>query len=528
MFRLVDSDLLLVAVPHDFFTRVGSTRNSIFFDVRARRILGSTDTRLRKALSKLADKEEVQASRRAFAEFLSAHAEKDAPTPVVDRVASHELAPDQCRAVDAVTERLADSFLITGAAGTGKSMVVKEIARLSDTVITAPTGLAAEAVSGATVHRVFQIPIGLVDPFTLEVLEPRCTRLLRRITRVVIDEISMVRADILDAVDTRLKQARESAEPFGGVHVVMVGDPYQLPPVLRREEEVHFHERLRYKTPFFYSARVFKAVKPTHLQLIVQHRQSDDPAYLALLNRVRTGDHTREDLGALNARVRPKSAIPHLALRLCARKREVDEINTERLEAMPGKRGIFHAVDDWPAKEKPADLTLMVCRGAQVVILRNDPDGRWVNGTRGTVRQWDTREVTVELAEGGVVAVQRSTWEMREPYVDPETEEIRYRTTGTFNQIPLRLCWALTIHKSQGMTLRNVAIDLGEGGGFATGQTYVALSRCRRLRDVTLLAPLQPRDFLVNRSVRVALDWLARANADAGSEDWGGVSQQIR
>lgn len=413
------------------------------------------------------------------------------------------LAPDQRTSVEAVLVRREPLVLITGAAGTGKSHVIKRITD-ETTLVTAPTGLAAHNVAGVTLHRAFGLPNGVIQASALEPLRPDRKKVLERIDRLVIDEISMARADVLDAVDHRLRVVRDSPLPFGGVQMVLVGDPYQLPPVVRDEDEPLL-THLGYRTRFFFSSQVLKAHPPVHCELHIQHRQREDDTFLQILNRVRRGAHTPADLWTLNQRVSGVSA--EAAVFLSARNRQVDEINDARLAALPGPRMVSKATGVWPSREKPADEVLLLCRGARVVLLRNDPEGGWVNGSQGTVRSWTDQAVEVELDEGERVEVERARWELEEPYIDEATDEIKYRTVGSFIQFPLRLGWALTIHRSQGMTLRTIVMDLGRGS-FERGQTYVALSRVRRLEDLVLQQPLRDRDIQVEGVVRAYFKWL--------------------
>ena len=515
-----------------------------FFDVTRNVLLESNDAEIWASLTTGAAPTTIDSALELFRAFLEANAEgrrrKPLPEPrpvftgvtafVVDeaprllgpREASNvtaktvsrgsadvlsPLSEEQKRVMALVHVKHRQLLLVTGAAGTGKSVLVKAIARLGNTLVAAPSGIAALSVNGSTIHRSFGFPIGVLQASALEPLRYDTRKILQQVKRIVLDEVSMIRADLLDAIDARLRDARETAEPFGGVQVIMVGDPFQLPPVATREDEPLLRH-LGYRTPFFFSSNVVKRHPPVHTTLTIQHRQTDDAVFLGILNRLRLGHHSDPDLAQLNQRVRMQDEVSETAVYLCARNAAADALNGKKMAQLTARRRTFVAEAKWSQGEKPAEEALVLCEGARVVLLRNDPDGSWVNGSRGTVTGFREDSVEVALDGGRVGNISRAKWELREPYIDPNTDEVSYRVIGTFVQFPLRLCWALSIHKSQGMTLGNIAIDLGQGG-FASGQTYVALSRCRKLVDIELLAPLTDKDVLVEPLVLQFLDWLA-------------------
>jgi ATP-dependent DNA helicase PIF1 len=422
------------------------------------------------------------------------------------------LARDQQDAVKAVVVKGEPVVLVTGAAGTGKSHVIKRITDKT-TLVVAPTGLAALNVAGVTLHRAFGLPLGVIQASSLPPFKPELRKVLERIDRLVIDEVSMVRVDVLDAVDQRLRDTRKSPLPFGGVQVVLVGDPYQLPPVVRNEEKHLLSDHQDYKTFHFFSSRVLKANPPRHYELQVQHRQREGGDFLEILNRLRRGTHSQDDLRRINQRA--GQPHPQSAVILSARNQQVGEINETRLAALPGPRVQFDSTGTWPGREKPAEENLILAEGARVVLLRNDPEGSWVNGSQGTVQSWTNTAVKVALDDGGVVSVERSRWELSEPYIDEESNEIRYRLVGEFSQFPLRLGWALTIHRCQGMTLRSIVVDLG-AGSFERGQTYVALSRVRRLEDLVLAQPLRDSDIRTDPVIADFFAWLDRRASSRG------------
>jgi hypothetical protein len=397
-------------------------------------------------------------------------------------------------------------MLVTGPAGTGKSFLIDQLRVPPNTLVAAPTGLAALNVAGVTLHSLFQLPATLVDTRMLKPMERDGRfKALQACTRLIIDEISMVRADVLDGVDYRLREARGDDSPFGGVQLIMVGDPFQLPPVLTSADRRLFRKRLGYPAEHFFNARCLAphhsfASPEWHCQLSTQHRQSHDSEFRELLGRFRTGCTTTVDLQALNERVVDRDRVSPDALFLCARNSEARLINAERLAALKGPSGEFFGRGEWPAPQLPAESHLSIRPGARVVLTRNDEFERWVNGSRGTVIAWDDHAIRVALDGRGVVSVERSTWKLLSPFVDEADGLINYHVEGWYVQFPLQLSWALTIHKSQGMTLHDIAIDLGTGG-FATGQVYVALSRVKRHDQLVLTQPINQSDVLVDNRV---------------------------
>lgn len=451
------------------------------------------------------------------------------------------LTPEQRNVIDRLNAVNGGLMLITGAAGTGKSVVVKELMKGVNAIAVAPTGMAAMAIGGTTVHRMFGLPIGVIDP-TVAVAPTRLVQeSLQLVRRVIIDEASMLRADLLDAVDAVLRSVHRSSKAFGGVQIILIGDPYQLPPVATVPDA----ERLKeagYRTHFFYSARVIRKHRPEHVELLLQHRQASDAAFLGMLNRIRRGHHHAGDLAALNARVVNKDGIRPESLFLCARNAEADAINARRLASLRGRVHQYSAVDCWPPSEKPAEASIELKIGARVIFTKNDKAQRWVNGSRGQVFGLRSTSVRVRMDNGEEVEVEPARWELREPSSssvsaveydereekdDVDADDWRYdggesgrdavptvrdkqlvwRVVGSYEQIPLRLGWAITIHKSQGMTLSDAAIDLGRGS-FATGQVYVALSRLRQLRDLALVRPIRDADVRVEPSTEAFFNWL--------------------
>ncbi len=442
------------------------------------------------------------------------------------------LSPEQ-DALFRLIETTRDHVFVTGRAGTGKSTLLQHLAyRTSKQIaVCAPTGVAALNVEGQTIHSLFRLPIGLIATGELE--QSDATRkLLNAIDTLVIDEISMVNADLMDGIDRSLRQARKRrAEPFGGVQVVMFGDPYQLAPVPPHGDELRYI-RDHYRSFWFFDAHVWAgAVSDDGLldvgsygaQLHIRelrdiHRQSD-PRFKAMLNAVRHGRVTAEIAQILNetgAR-RPPEPGEHEPpiITLATRNDIVTSINRRHLDALAGRlqTAVAEVNGDFGRGEVyPADPELQLKVGAQVMFLRNDTsygEPRWVNGSIGTVVRIAGGTVRVEL-DGVQHDVEPAVWERFRYAYDPATRSLSRDIVAEFTQFPLRLAWAVTIHKSQGKTYDRAVIDLGSGA-FAPGQTYVALSRLSSLEGLYLTRPLRPSDIRVDRDVERFMAEASRA-----------------
>ena len=443
-------------------------------------------------------------------------------------------------------EDTSEHVFITGRAGTGKSTLLQHFAwnTKKQIAICAPTGVAALNVEGQTIHSLFRLPIGLIGDGDID-QNDATRRILNAIETLVIDEISMVNADLMDAIDRSLRQARgRRGEPFGGVQVVMFGDPYQLAPVPPRGDEARYVKD-HYRSFWFFDAKVWAGPSTgsstgsgaqgaqgalfevdTRAELHVRelgqiHRQSDD-GFKSMLNAVRYGRVTAEIAGILNAqgaRTPPEpepGEVPMITL--ATRNDIVNSINSRHLAALPGKEQTARAEvnGDFGRGEAslPAESELKLKVGAQVMFLRNDTamtgePPRWVNGTIGTVTRILGGTVRVEI-DGEEVDVEPAVWERFRYAYDPNTKKLSRDVVAEFTQFPLRLAWAVTIHKSQGKTYDRAVIDLGSGA-FAPGQTYVALSRLTSLDGLYLSRPLRPSDIRVDEDVRRFMRdaWLA-------------------
>ncbi len=434
-----------------------------------------------------------------------------------------------------VLENSRQNVFVSGKAGTGKSTLLEYFRSrtLKEIAVLAPTGVAAVNVRGQTIHSFFQFrPDVTPDTVPLMKVRRQRRRLYAKLQTLVIDEISMVRADLLDCVDVFLRlHARRPDRPFGGVQMVFFGDLYQLPPVVRTGEEGLFGtETMRdgYATPYFFSSRAVRdeAFDWVYVELTKVYRQRQD-YFVKLLNRVRDNSLREEHLRFLNQRCRPrKTRDPQdFYVYLSPTNAMVDRINRRRLSRLTSEEVVLegHVEGDFPEKDLPAKRSLAVREGAQVMLLNNDPSGRWVNGSIGRVVGLEggvsSREaVTVLLSDGRVEEVRPFTWEAYRFFFNEDTLAIESRSVGSFTQYPLALAWAITIHKSQGKTFEKVILDLG-AGTFAHGQLYVALSRCADFDGLILRRPVRRDDVILDERVVRFMRRLAQTQGEGNERD---------
>ena len=398
-------------------------------------------------------------------------------------------------------ETTSDHIFVTGRAGTGKSTLLHRLAEgtSKQLIVCAPTGVAALNVGGQTIHSLFRLPIGVVADSEIE-QSAQLKKLLSTLETLVIDEVSMVSADLMDAIDRSLRQARgKPHDPFGGVQVVLFGDPYQLAPVPGEGDERLYYQE-HYRSIWFFDARVWEQTELTIFELGTIHRQTDD-RFKWMLEAVRHNMVTAEIAQVFNetgARPAPADAIT-----LATTNGTVTRINATALARLPGRVLTARAEinGEFGGRAYPADEALELKVGAKVMFLRNDTGeggGRWVNGSVGEViKIADT--VWVEL-DGERHEVRPAIWEKFRYTYSPLTKSLRKDVVAEFHQFPLRLAWAVTIHKSQGKTYDRAIVDLGNRS-FAPGQTYVALSRITSLEGLYLTRPLRPGDIIVDENV---------------------------
>lgn len=401
--------------------------------------------------------------------------------------------------------------LLTGRAGTGKSHFIRTLLKEDQhrpQVVLAPTGLAAMNIGGQTVHSFFGFPPRLLLGFK-EKPNWFFTQNVRRLSRIVVDEISMLRADTLDAMDSHLRAARKSVKPFGGVQMLLVGDFYQLPPVVRGDEG-RLMEEAGYGSPFAFSAHALRDAAVSAHELTHMHRQSD-AHFISLLQAIRDNANVRAAVEELNAACCNAPPLPVRPVLLCATNAVADAYNLRGLQSLPGEPRVFEGrfkgdlpKNGIPNDRLPAPMTLALKRGARVIFTQNDPAGRWVNGTLGQVIEIEEEIVRVAIDGGDEVDVPPSTWPQTRWQWDEKAQEMNMKEEWRYVQFPLAAAWAITIHKAQGMTLDAVEVDLGRGA-FAAGQTYVALSRARSMAGLRLTRPLQERDVQVDEAIAEGL-----------------------
>lgn len=409
-----------------------------------------------------------------------------------------DLSPEQLAVYERV-EHTREHLFVTGRAGTGKSTILGHLAANTSKVIAicAPTGVAALNVGGQTIHSLLRLPTGVIADH--ELMQPReLKKMLAAIDTLVIDEISMVSADLMDAIDRSLRLARgKRHDPFGGAQIIMFGDPYQLPPVPPRDPHERAYFTDTYRSLWFFDARVWIDTPLTVVELTEVHRQRDD-RFKEMLGAVRHGEVNAEQAQALNEA--GSRQAPADTLVLATTNATVARINAERLAQISGKplKAVAEVSGEFRENTYPADEVLELKPGAQVMFLRNDPDGRWVNGTIGVVSRV-TGTVWVEV-DDEEFEVEPTTWERYRYTYDAETKKLEKEVVAEFEQFPLRLAWAVTIHKSQGHTYDRAVVDLGPRA-FSAGQTYVALSRVRSLDGLYLERALRPNDIIVDPNV---------------------------
>lgn len=411
------------------------------------------------------------------------------------------------------------NIFVTGKAGTGKSTLLQYFREhtTKNVVVLAPTGVAAVNVKGQTVHSFFRFKpnITLEKVPTLKIKKAD-RELYRNMDAVIIDEVSMVRADLLDCVDAFLRlYGRDKKKVFGGVQMIFMGDLYQLPPVVNREEQDIF--RGVYASPYFFDSKVFETLELACIDLSKIYRQTDD-VFIELLNAIRTKCVAETQMRTLNERYNPYFIPPEddFYIYLTTTNALADGINENHLQKLETKayRYVGAVEGKFESKTLPTHKCLDLKVGSQVMLLNNDPQGRWVNGSIGKITDIvedlsATDLISIELEDGREVEVSPFKWEMFRFCFNKDTETIESEMVGAFSQYPLKLAWAVTIHKSQGKTFSKVVVDIGQGA-FSHGQTYVALSRCTTLDGLVLRKPILRKHLILDRRV---VDFMSRYQA---------------
>ena len=407
------------------------------------------------------------------------------------------------------------TLFVTGRAGTGKTTLLRYVAESSqkNTVVVAPTGIAAINAGGVTIHSFFKLPFAPFIPSVIEAkkliagqkMRAEFRSVIRSVDMIIIDEVSMLRADILDAIDVVLRHYRNSKFPFGGVQMVFFGDMYQLPPVCVNDE--WFILKDYYSTPYFFSAKVFEKQEIVCLELDKIFRQRDED-FVEILNQVRNNNISKENFNRLNDRYNPDFDLennPDFVV-LTTHNAVSDDINESRLIDIDSKTFIFDAAikGDFPEYLYPVEQQIVLKKGARVMFTANDhinPERLYYNGKMGTVVELEDNNVYVTCdGEDDPIQVNYETWENNTFSYNRKENSVDVKTIGTFTQLPLRLAWAITIHKSQGLTFQKVAIDAANS--FTSGQVYVALSRCTSLDGIVLLSPINSNSIMVDSRIQ--------------------------
>lgn len=414
-----------------------------------------------------------------------------------------------------IVEKTDMSLFLTGKAGTGKTTFLRDVVRHTKKkcIVLAPTGIAAVNAGAMTIHSFFQFGLG---PFVKDVIEPKSDfrinksklELIRNLQLLIIDEVSMVRADLMDHIDVELRRIRRNSKPFGGVQLLMIGDLQQLPPIAHGGED----ELLRqyYKTLYFFSSAALKSMKYSCIELKTVYRQTDGH-FINILNHARECALTNQDISDLNTRYIPDfSPRPEDGyIRLMTHNRQVDYINATEMAKLDSHPFTFEAAvtGTFPEESYPTANSLTLKKGAQVMFIKNDPERRFINGTLGEVRSIDKNCIAVRLAESGkTIEVEPMEWQNIRYQFDDETKEISSKQIGRFKQYPLKAAWAITVHKSQGLTFDKAIIDVH--AAFSPGQAYVALSRCRTLEGLVLSSPVSASVFMKDKAVDAYMNYI--------------------
>ena len=407
--------------------------------------------------------------------------------------------------IDLLSEDSDQQFIfLTGAAGTGKTTLLERVKnQLSlKKIVVAPTGIAALNIGGTTINSAFRIGFDTI-PVITKSKDPRFVKLLRNLELLIIDEVSMVRAPMLDAISQSLQIHRNSEEPFGGVHVLACGDLFQLPPIIKESEERIIYEK--YDSVYFFDSHSFKEMKAINFfELTESFRQEEDQKFCELLNNIRIGKDLEPTISQINSNCFDPTLESDFYMTLTSRKKRAEELNEYKLGHIEGQEEVIKSKESGDLNENdlPAPRELKIKVGANVMFIKNDPEGRWVNGTLGTVSEClDKKKKNIKVKINNKThKVEREEWNKVRFTYDEDSDEVLEEVISSFKQFPIKLGWAVTIHKSQGLTLESCSVDLGSGA-FATGQAYVALSRCKNLNSLHLQRELKVSDALVDPDI---------------------------
>lgn len=396
------------------------------------------------------------------------------------------------------------SFFLTGKAGTGKTTFIRRVQEEvpKTFLVLAPTGIAAIIAGGETIHSFFGFPTEVLVEDKVWRLNPDKVKMIRKVDTIIVDEVSMVRCDVIDAMDRALRAVMSSSQPFGGKQMIFTGDLFQLEPVLQSglDADIIMDE---YDTdkPYFFKAHVFRNMTLPAIEFVKVYRQ-EDQEFLTILNNIRSGIIEKSDMDRLNERVQSIENSEEMVITLSPYNKKVREINDTRLAAIKSPSYTYEAVitGEFKPERSPVDSTLELKEGAQVLFCRNDSSKRWVNGTLGTVVQLADDSIFVRTSEGKRFKVEPVTWEAYKYEYNREKRKLEKTCVGTFTQYPLKLAWAITVHKSQGMTFDKMIFDLTRGV-FTPGQLYVALSRVKSLGGLYLTSPIKRGHIQENREV---------------------------
>ncbi len=407
--------------------------------------------------------------------------------------------------IDLLSDDSEQQFIfLTGAAGTGKTTLLERVKnQLSlKKMVVAPTGIAALNIGGTTINSAFRIGFETI-PLITKSKDPRFGKLLRKLELLIIDEVSMVRAPMLDAISQSLQIHRNSEEPFGGIHVLACGDLFQLPPIIKESEERIIYEK--YNSIYFFDAHSFKDMKMiSYFELTESFRQEEDQRFCELLNNIRIGKDLDATIDKINSNCFDPTLESEFFMTLTSRKKRAEELNEYKLGHIEGEEEIIKSKETGELNENdlPAPRELKIKVGANVMFIKNDSEGRWVNGTLGTISEClDKKKKYIKVKINKKThKVEREAWNKVRFTYDEDSDEVLEEVISSFKQFPIKLGWAVTIHKSQGLTLESCSVDLG-AGAFATGQAYVALSRCKNLSSLHLQRELKVSDALVDPDI---------------------------